>query len=500
MRTIRTISLAIAAAFIAVAPADAAYRAANGMIAFTHRVPGTDGSWSIQTVNPDGSGHATVQTDVGTPGWSPEGNRLFAVRASFSGTTGLGYSTLVVMNADGTGERTVSEGIPAVRSPSWSPDGTKIAYKDASPSNSASGQIWVMNADGSGRSQVTTDAFGKLELDWGATPSGSRIAYVSGESGPGWGMYTIAPDGSNRTRIAAVSTQLAFRAGRLDWSPDGTKIVFASAPIDPARYVCDQGSCNYDSDIYLVDLVAGTVRNLTNTVAWAGPYEIDPVFSPDGTSIAFAAYTYFRAGIAQRGPTRIYTMRLDGTDVRAVTNPRPVTVNGEVLQTADTLPDWQPCIAGVTNACVSVTPPAPPNQPPAPPTPPNPPPPAPPAPSNPAPRENGPPAGGTRGRGAATLVIQSFTATPHRPRAGRLFTVRIRVAMSDGRPVSSAGVTCRAAAGGKALKTRVSGMNGRTASCTWFVPRNVRGLLFTGSIAARTRGERVARAFTWRVR
>ena len=219
-------------------------------------------------INPDATGDATLR-DGAARQWSPDGNKILFNRFPL-----FGYADIYVINVDGSVSAS-SLGFPAW-SPSWSPDGTMIAYKRSSASNSASGEIWTMNADGSNKKQITTDGSAKFQLSWGMTPSGSKIAYFGFHS-PAWGAFTINPDGSGLTRLTGVSSALAFRAtGPIDWSPDGTKIAFSSE----AALTIACGTSVYPEDIYVYDGLSNAVANVSGTTTWAGPHEDAPAWSP----------------------------------------------------------------------------------------------------------------------------------------------------------------------------------------------------------------------------
>ena len=124
-------------------------------IAFQHQgTPG--GEETIYLMNPDGSG--VVQLTAQTPGvnydtypaWSPDGTRLAFARA-FQGT-GLGGAGgpvhIFVIGRDGSGLTDLTPDIttnPYVEPPSWSPDGTRIAF------SMHGGWLVIMNADGTNR-------------------------------------------------------------------------------------------------------------------------------------------------------------------------------------------------------------------------------------------------------------------------------------------------------------------------------------------------------------
>ena len=132
---------------VMVSTAQAAFPGQNGKIAFTLFQP--DGSADVYTINPDGSGATNLTSnnpgnDVGVS-WSPSGRKL-----AF-GSVRAGSADIYLMNANGSGITKVpntSGGV--VGSPVWSPDGTKLAFTSGDP------DIWVINVDGSGATNLTT--------------------------------------------------------------------------------------------------------------------------------------------------------------------------------------------------------------------------------------------------------------------------------------------------------------------------------------------------------
>jgi Tol biopolymer transport system component len=93
------------------------------------------------------------------PVWSPDGTRIAFVSSASAGSFAAG--SLHVVNADGTGEITLTPG-DDVYEYAWSPDGTRITY-----SSSATGvsHVYVANADGSGRTDITPNSEGS-EPTW----------------------------------------------------------------------------------------------------------------------------------------------------------------------------------------------------------------------------------------------------------------------------------------------------------------------------------------------
>jgi len=102
-----------------------------------------------------------------------------------------------------------------------------------------------------------------------------------------------------------------------DWSPDGTQLVFITARHDPNPTGCFR-DCSYE--IYVMNADGSNPRRLTDTPA----NELHPVWSPDGSQIAFAS--------ARDGNNEIYVMDSDGSNARRLTD----TEAGEMH------PTWSP--------------------------------------------------------------------------------------------------------------------------------------------------------------
>lgn len=111
---------------------------------------------------------------------------------------------------------TASPGIDV--SPSWSPDGSKIAFVSE---RSGGPQIYKMNADGSGAKRVTFSGSQNTDPSW--SPTGDRIAFVGREGGH-FDIFTVRPDGSGMDRI----TQGQGDNEDPSWSPDGQYVAFSS--------------------------------------------------------------------------------------------------------------------------------------------------------------------------------------------------------------------------------------------------------------------------------
>lgn len=237
-------------------------------------------------------GAAAASSGGGTPP-TPEGEL-----APASGLTGrVVYSTVAgdlwIMAADGSGRRRLTDsGAGVDYSPSWSPDGRRVAFRTTrgSPSGRDPSNIFVINADGSGERQLTPGrgaAAGGLFPAW--SPDGSWIAYSNGA-----GINLVRPDGSGR-RPLGVAGECSV------WSPDGSELLFCSNGVNGG-----EGVDNWD--VFVMDADGSHVRRLTRHVAQDYP----GAWSPDGTQIAFFS--------RRDGSGDVYVMDADGSNLRRVTN------------------------------------------------------------------------------------------------------------------------------------------------------------------------------------
>jgi len=218
--------------------------------------------------------------------------------APATGLTGrIVYSSvegdLWVVDADGSHRRRLTDSDAGTdSSPTWSPDGTRVAFRTTrgSPSGPDPSNIFVINTDGSGERQLTPArgaAAGGLFPAW--SPDGNSIAYSNGS-----GINLVRPDGRGR-RPLGVAGECSV------WSPDGSELMFCSNGVNRG-----EGVDNWD--VFVMDADGTNLRRLTSNVAQDYP----GAWSPDGTQIAFFS--------RRDGDGDVYVMDADGANLRRVTN------------------------------------------------------------------------------------------------------------------------------------------------------------------------------------
>jgi tricorn protease-like protein len=188
-------------------------------------------------MNADGSNLTSLGVVGSRPQWSPDGKTIV-----FGTFDQPGPGSLWTINADGTQLRELATGLVWARYPSWSPDGSKIVFVGVGPDWWDSQKVYVMNADGSNVTAVTSGASFDdnpvfvFHPSW--SPDGSKIIFSEGQ---GWvypqELYTINPDGTNRTQItfdaaSGVGNGYFYPA----WQPVPTAFPFTGFfnPLGPA--------------------------------------------------------------------------------------------------------------------------------------------------------------------------------------------------------------------------------------------------------------------------
>ncbi len=150
------------------------------------------GIFEIFSMDRNGSNEVNLTTNSvydGTPTWSPTGHIAFRSTISDS-------NDIFSMRRNGTHWKRLTFGRGVNRVPAWSPDGSKIAFVS---NRTGSNQVYVMDADGSGTTQLTFTIRGSnLNPSW--SPDGRWIAFYSNRSGNNE-IYVMHADGSRVIRV-----------------------------------------------------------------------------------------------------------------------------------------------------------------------------------------------------------------------------------------------------------------------------------------------------------
>lgn len=146
-------------------------------------------------------------------------------------------------------------------------------------------------------------------------PDGNRVAYYLGKPRQTVGIIDI------RTwQESVIRNDSGWEFRELFWSPDGSRLVVEMA--EPGAFqlgveMIGEVSTHTTVDVGVVDVSSGTIANLTDH----GGLDINPVWSPDGTRIAFQSY--------RDGNWDIYVVEVDGSSARNLTNHPADDVNPE---------------------------------------------------------------------------------------------------------------------------------------------------------------------------
>lgn len=170
----------------------------------------------IELMNPDGTGVQDLRVYGADPSLSPDGTRIVycSIREDI-------YSQIYVMNADGTGQKRITNFKTGdACGPVWSHDAKKLAfYAFALAGPRRNPEIWVMDADGSNQKRLIDHG---IDPAW--SPNDRLIAYASNREARVFQISVMNSDGTNAHRITKHKGEDSNPA----WAPDGASIAFAS--------------------------------------------------------------------------------------------------------------------------------------------------------------------------------------------------------------------------------------------------------------------------------
>ena len=263
-------------------------------------------TYEIYVMDADGGNPQNLTNDLNddyTPSWSPDGKRIaFVSERDGHVIDGWPTNEIYVMDADGGNQQNLTNNPHYDMSPSWSPDGKRIVFQSDREEPLRDVDIYVMDADGKNPQNLTNNPNSDWHPSW--SPDGKRIVFSARRDGKfeiatTHEIYVMDADGGNQQRLTENRQNDWFPS----WSPDGKRIAFAS----------DRKGEFENFEIYVMDADGGNQQRLTNNRVW----DMDPSWSPDGKRIAFASD---RKGDLEN--FEIYVMDADGGNQKNLTNNR----------------------------------------------------------------------------------------------------------------------------------------------------------------------------------
>ncbi len=245
-------------------------------------------SYALIVADADGYNPKIIRSSVNpimSPSWAPDGKRLAYVAFKDTGRTAIYVQNVI------TGRRYVvsaSKGINGA--PAWSPDGTRLALTLSKVGNP---EIYVFNLRSRSLRRITVNGAIDTEPAW--SPDGRWIVFTSDRSG-GPQIYKAPATGGPARR-------LTFRGkynARPAFSPDGKKLAMVHS--DGGRY-----------NIGVLDLTTSEFRPVTD-----GRLDESPNFAPNGSMLIYAS-EYNRRGVLSTVSTdgRVkYRLELQSGDIR----------------------------------------------------------------------------------------------------------------------------------------------------------------------------------------
>lgn len=183
---------------------------------------------------------------------------VIAEPIEISGKTKINYR-LEISDTDGYNAQVILKSSQPILSPSWSPDGRKLAYVSFENRRS---EIWVHSVfAGKRETAVRFEGINGAPV-W--SPDGERLAFVSSHEGNA-DIYLLSLSNQSLKKVTkswSIDTEPV-------WTPDGEALIYTSGR---------SGS----PQLYRLDLSSGESKRLT----FEGKYNASPVISPDGRTVA----------------------------------------------------------------------------------------------------------------------------------------------------------------------------------------------------------------------
>ena len=272
------------------------------------------------------------------PQIEPDGSRVIYVRRSNDIMTDRARANIWIVDAQGGQHLPVISGTDSYTSPRWSPDGSRIAYVSSAEGRGPELYVrWMNSGQTALLSNLPTAPGG---IAW--SPDGTQIAFSALVKGAGttlakppakpegaeWAppvtvidsiywrgdgrgyiepgyrhVFVIPADGGTPRQITAGDFN---HGGQLSWAPDGQSIVFSANRNDDWEYA------TRNTDLWSVNVANGDMNQLTDR---DGP-DGSPVFSPNGSKIAYLGYDDMKMGYHN---TNVYILDVEDGSVEELT-------------------------------------------------------------------------------------------------------------------------------------------------------------------------------------
>jgi len=184
-------------------------------------------------MNVDGSNQVNISNSVpdvdGNPNWSPDGSKIVFSRVASGGP--FEFELWVMNAADGSGQQNLSNDVNSNDDDAdWSPDGLKIVF-ESNRGGSTGNEIWRMNADGSGKTQITFNSDDDSNPNY--SPDGKKIVFRTNRDGGNREIYVMNADGSNPQNLSNDPSSESSP----HWQPVSVLIGGTLLPIDSTSLI-----------------------------------------------------------------------------------------------------------------------------------------------------------------------------------------------------------------------------------------------------------------------